>query len=151
MALTRANVEAILVQRCGAYMEAAGYVVTIVGSNANLNDPIGYAIRMCDGTVGDYVLVTDADLLTIDADDYDKLLDIAEIRVLDSISTNLDDVDIVVGPRSEKLNQLAQNLQAILDRKAKRVEKVHGLDAPLVGTGAIVLDFAEHNEDLPTS
>ena len=149
MTLTRANVETILVQRCGAYMEAAGMVVTIVGTNANLNDPIGYAIRLCDGSVADYVSVANADLLTVDADYYDKLLDIAELRLLDSISTNLDDVDIIVGPRSEKLNQLAQNLQAIMERKAKRAEKAYGLDAPVIGSGAIYLDFADHNEALP--
>ena len=150
MTLTRANIESILVQRCGAYMTAAGMVVTVAGSNVNLNDPIGYAVRMCDGTVTDYVTVADADVVTVDSTDYDKLLDIAELRLLDSISTNLDDVDLTVGPRSEKLNQLALNLQAIMERKSKRVEKSYGIDAPLVGTGAIVLDFADHNEALPT-
>ena len=150
MTLTSANVEAILVQRCGAYMTAAGMVVTVAGSNANLNDPIGYAVRMCDGTVTDYATVANADILTVDPTDYDKLLDIAELRLLDSIATNLDDVDLTVGPRSEKLNQLAQNLQAIMLRKADRVEKSYGIGAPLVGTGAIILDFADHNEALPT-
>ena len=150
MTLTRANIEAILVQRCGAYMTAAGMVVTVAGSNANLNDPIGYAVRMSGGTVASYVAVADADILTVDSTDYDKLLDIAELRTLDSVATNLDDVDLTVGPRSEKLNQLALNLQAIMERKATRVEKSYGIGAPLIGTGAIVLDFADHNEALPT-
>ena len=149
MTLTRANIEAILVQRCGAYMAAAGMVVTIAGSNANLNDPIGYAIRMCDGTVTSFVSVADADVATVLAADYDKLLDIAELRTLDSVATNLDDVDITAGQRSEKFNQLALNLQAIMERKAAKIEKLYGIGSPLIGTGAIVLDFADHNETIP--
>ena len=150
MTLTRANVESILVNRCGAYMEAVGMVVTIVGTNANLNDPIGYAIRACDGSVADYVLVTNADILTVDSDDYDKLFDVAELRTLESVSGNYDMVDITVGPRSEKLNQLAQNLEARLKRLAQQVEDKYGIGAPTVDSGHITLDFADHNEALPT-
>ena len=148
MTLTRANVEAIIVQRVGAYMTAAGMVVTIAGSNANLNDPIGYAVRMCDGTVVNYTSVSDTDVATVSSADYDKLLDIAELRTLDSVVSNLDDVDIMVGPRSERLSQLALNANAILDRKAVRIEKLYGIGSPLVGTGAVVLDFADHNETI---
>ena len=151
MTLTRANIEAILVQRCGAYMTAAGMVVTIAGSNANLNDPIGYAVRMCDGTVTDYLTVADADILTVNSTDYDKLLDIAELRTLENILGNLDDVDITVGPRTEKLNQLALNLLARANRLNKRIEDAYGIGAPSVDAGHITLDFADHNEALPTS
>ena len=151
MTINRAQVEQILVRRCGAYMAAAGLDSELYdGTNKDLNDPIGYAVRMCDGTVSDYTTIANADLLTVASTDYDKLLDIAELRLLDSIASNLDDVDLVVGQRSEKLNQLALNLQAIMERKANRVEKSYGIGAPIVGTGAIVLDFADHNEALPT-
>lgn len=45
MALTRANVEAILIRRLGGIFEAVGLDgATADGSNEDLNDPIGWAL-----------------------------------------------------------------------------------------------------------
>ena len=45
MTITRANLESILVQRAGGFMSFVGFAVTIAGANANLNDPLAYALR----------------------------------------------------------------------------------------------------------
>src|SRR5690242_14586451 len=102
MSLTRANIETILVKRCGPLMTAAGMATTVLGSNADLNDPIGYAVRKAGGSVTSFVAVADADIAGVDELGYDQLLDLAELRTLETILGNLDDVDLRVGPRDEK-------------------------------------------------
>ena len=52
MAHTRASIEAILIRRCGRMLAATELDgSTIDGSNADLNDPIGWAIRQLGGAV----------------------------------------------------------------------------------------------------
>jgi hypothetical protein len=151
MTLTRANVETILVKRCGPLLTAAGMATTVAGSNADLNDPIGYAIRKSSGTVASFVSVADADLTTVAADEYDQLLDLAELRTLETILGNLDEVDIRVGPRDEKFSQLRTDTEKRLERLQQRIEQEYGVIGVSVETGAVLLDFVDHNEDLAGS
>ena len=137
MAVTRANLESILVSRDGPLMEAAGMAVTVVGTNADLNDPIGYGIRASGGTVADPSLVTDTDVGTVSLTYFDLLLDRSELRLLENILGNLALVDITAGPRSEKLSQLAEQV----GRKIKWLkEQLAVVSEP----GTFDLDFAEH-------
>jgi hypothetical protein len=145
MALTRANVESILVKRCGKLLTAADLDgSTVDGTNADLNDPIGWAVRQCGGSVSSITAVADADLATVDADDYDQVLDLAELRTLETVQGNLDDVDITLGPRQESLSQLAKQVEQRLARLQKRVEQEYGYGASALGTGVITYEFAEH-------
>jgi len=57
---------------------------------------------------------------------------------------NLDDVDVTVGPRSEKLSQLAVQVQKRLDSVEKRLENLYGYGAAALETGVITYEFAEH-------
>ena len=148
MTLTRAQVETVLVKRCGPLLTAAGMAVTYAGANADLNDPIGYAIRKSGGTVATLTTVADSDVTSVDSTLTDQLLDLAELRTLESILGNLDDVDIRVGPRDEKLSQLRTGLEERLKRLQDRVEQEYGVTGVSVETGAVILDFADHNEDL---
>jgi hypothetical protein len=146
MAITRANVEAFLVKRCGSLLTAAGMDgTTVSGSNADLNDPIGYAIRKCGGTVAALASVADSDLAGIDSADYDQLIDIAELRTLESIEGNLDDVDISVGSRRESLNQLAAQVAKKIDRKREQVERAYGVNVGVLEAGVVSLGFQEQN------
>lgn len=145
MALTRANVETILVKRLGPLMTAAGMATTVAGSNADLNDPIGYAIRQAGQTVDDLTAVDDTDVARIGSDDYDKLLDVAELRTLESIQTNLDDVDIETGPVSEKRDQLGLRVEKALTRKRAQVARDYGLGLGTLETGVIALGFQQRD------
>lgn len=149
MALTRANVETILIRRSGALMTAAGLDgTTVAGTNVDLNDPIGVAIVAVGGSVTSRVLVADADVATVATASYDQFLDIAEYRLLQNISGNLSDVDITVGPRSEKLSQLATHLNKMLDRKKDALENQYGYNAGTLEAGVLTLSFADHDEDV---
>jgi hypothetical protein len=146
MSLTRATVESILVKRLSGWLSAAGLAVTVVGTNADLNDPIGWAIRQLGLTVDDITAVDDTDVARVGSSDYDKLLDLAELRALETIQQNLDDVDIEVGPRSEKLDQLAGRVAKALDRKRAQVQRDYGHGLGTLEAGVITLSFMEQNE-----
>lgn len=150
MSLTRANIETILVKRCGPLMTAAGMATTVLGSNADLNDPIGYAVRKTGGSVTSFVAVADADIAGVDELGYDQLLDLAELRTLETILGNLDDVDLRVGPRDEKFSQLRTDTEKRMERLQKRIEKEYGIGVS-IEAGVVILDFVEHNESLSES
>jgi hypothetical protein len=148
MAVTRANVEAILVRRLGALLTEAGLDgTTVSGSNLDLSDPIGWAVRKLGGSVANVVSVADADLAGIGADDYDQLFDLAEFRALESVSNHLVQVDLQVGPRSEKFSQLMAAVEGRLARKRKQLEVDYGFGLGTLEAGVVALDFMENLED----
>ncbi len=126
MALTRAQFESILLARCGKQLTAASLDgVTANGSNPDLNDPLGFAIRQAGGSVADPSAVADADLSGFAASSYDKLFDLGEYRTLENISGNLDLVDIQEGPHKENLSQLAAQVEKRLARLEKTLQTKH--------------------------
>jgi hypothetical protein len=148
MAITRANVEVILIRRCGGLLTAAGLDgTTVTGTNVDLNDPIGYGIRFVGGAVTAITLVADADLSGISADDYDALLDAAEVRALESVLGNLDDVNIKVGQLEEDRSDLAERVQKTLERKRTQLERTYGLGVSTLEAGMMTLDFATKGDD----
>jgi hypothetical protein len=144
MTLTRATLEAILVQRTGPLLTAAGMDgVTMDGSNLSLNDPIGFAVRKLGLTVVNLANLGDGDLTAVPATDYDQLLDLAEYRTLESILGNLDDVNISVGSRSESLGQLSDQMEKKMERLAGRIQREYGLGVGSLSAGVIRLGFQE--------
>lgn len=127
-------------------MTAAGMDgTTINGTNLSLNDPIGYAIRKCGGTVALFTGVAMSDVETVSEANYDKLIDVAELRTLENIEGNLDDVDIGVGSRRESLNQLATQVAKKIDRKREQVERAYGVGLGALEAGVVSLGFQEQN------
>lgn len=148
MDLTRANVESILIKRTGQLLAAIGLDGTTAdGTNTDLNDPIGYAVRGCGGTVSNFVLVADADITTVAESDYDKLLDIAELRTMQNVLGNWDLVDTKIGERDEKWSQSANALEKAVARKQKYVEDMYDFGYAELSTAIINLNFAEHDDD----
>lgn len=140
MALTRANVEFLLVARVGPLLTAAGLAVTVAGANADLNGPIGSALRALDYTVASAVLVADADVAAVTDAETNEFLDLATLFTLEAILENLDDVDLTVGPRSEKFSQLAEQIE----RRIERLRSILGLDMVTPESQHITLQIAEH-------
>jgi len=148
MALTRANVEFLLEARLSPLLSAAGMDSTTVdGTNVDLNDGIGRAVRDLGYAVASAVLVADADVGLVPAAEHNEFLDAAELHTLSNILGNLDDVDITVGPRTEKLNQLATKIERKIERLRKSMALVYGYSLATVTTGYITLDFAEHGDE----
>jgi hypothetical protein len=149
--ITRAEVEALLVQRTGNLLTFVGLDgTTIAGSNPSLNDPIGFGVRRLGGTVTSAVLVTDADVATVDDDDLDAFLIVTELRTLYNIQGNLSVVDVIAGPFAEKLSQVSQYIERQIRHLEKLLEEVYGIGGPELQVGVITRDIASHDEDPPT-
>ena len=145
MALTRVIAETILVKRLGPMMGVAEMAVTIVGTNADLNDPLAWATRGVDGSTAAHNTVTDAELALVAATKYDDLMTLAEWRTLKNIQGAINMVDITTGPRSEKLHQFIEQIQVMLDRLEPAIEALGMLTTGMTA-GYITLDIAEHSE-----
>lgn len=144
MTITRAQIERVLIKRCGLLMTAANLDgTTFDGTNEDLNDPIGYALRACELTVADISAVDDADCVGVTADLVDKVLDVAELRLLNNIEGNLDQVDVTIGPHSERRGQLATMIRTKINAKEALVGRLYGVGLGTLSAGVIGLDIAE--------
>lgn len=144
MSLTRANVEAVLVKRVGPLLTKAGMATTVAGLNADLNDPIGWAVRQVGYTVSDITSVSNSDISAVQSDEYDEFLDFAELKTLENISGNLDDVTVKLGPRSENLSDLVSQVEKKIARLEGKLKRLYGYGADSLQTGILENDFAEH-------
>lgn len=133
MTVTRANVEAELIGRLGAWLTAASLDGTTVdGTNTSLNGPIGYAIRVSGGTVASPALITSTDVQTVADADLDQLYDVAELRALESVLSNFTGVDKKAGPVELKSSQMADRLE----RRIASLRASIGLNYGIGGFGA---------------
>lgn len=147
MALTRTDVETILISRCGLWMTAADLDgVTRNGTNADLNDPIATGLRRAGYSVASAAFVTDSDVGAIADDDLDKVLDLAELRLLENVESNYDDVDIAAAERSESLGQIARQIAGRISRLEAKIQRVYGVGQGSLSAGVIGLDFMQHND-----
>ena len=147
MTITRAQIETVLIRRAGKLMTAADLDgTTHHGVNADLNDPIGWALRQMGYSVTTLTNVVDADMATVADDEIDQLLDMSEYRLLENIEGNYDDVDISANGRSESLNQLIVQVAKRLERVKAKVESTYGFGAGTLEAGVVSLDFMETTE-----
>jgi hypothetical protein len=137
MSLTKAKISTIIVSRCGAKMTAAGM------NSSNLDDPIGWALRRVGITPADITSITDSDLTAVPVDDYDKLLDLAELRTLENVSGNLTLTDITAGPQRQALNQIVDQVEKAISRLIEKIQRNYGVGAAVLETGSISLGFQE--------
>lgn len=146
MAITRANVESVLLTRAKKRMVVVGMdAITKDGTNADLDDPIAKAARVC-GLQLVSLTVTDGDLATLDPADFDKLLDVAELRLLESIHNNFDMVDIKVGPRSENLSQMGGQIMKAIEYLTAKCLRDYGIGSE-ISAGSIAFDFQQKESE----
>ena len=145
MATTRADAEAILIDRIGIlFVEVGLDGVSVDGDNNDLNDPIGYALRQLGHSVAVITLVADADMASLDDADIDHFLDVAEYRALLNAWTAHKAVDLKVDVYSESFSQLANRLLDMIKTKRAWIEAEHGLSQ--LTAGVLTLDFMEKDE-----
>jgi len=144
---SRANVENVVIHRLGALMAKAGFDGTTVdGTNADLNQPISWAVHQVEGDVADVSTATDAEVVAVADASVDELLDYAELKAAEDTLGNLDDVDTTVGPVKEALSQLAKLLEKRIETIQKRVERLYG-HGTSDGYGVMTLNIAQHGDD----
>ena len=118
--------------------------VTYAGANADLNAPIGYAIRIAGGTVAAPSLVTSTDVATVASADLDLLLDVAELRTLENILAHYALVDAKAGPVEAKSSQLADRLERRIAQIRTWLAQAYGIGGTTRFTsGVLTLDMIE--------
>ena len=146
MAVTRANVEVNLIRRLGNLMTKAEMDgSTADGTNTDLADPIGWALRQAGYPTADITDPTTAEVAAA-VGDIDQVMDLSEMRTLESILGGLDDVDITLGPRDEKLSQLAEQAEKKLVAIQDKIQKLYSFSAAALTTGTLTYEFAEHQD-----
>ncbi len=105
------------------------------GVNPWLTDPLRWALSMLGIESASIVAVTDTDLANVGRNQVDALLDLAELRALESVLTNLVDVKVTAGPLSVNSSELPDRLATIITAKRDAVRAMYGrlLVAPLDG------------------
>jgi hypothetical protein len=146
MAITRLQLDQELVSRRKAMLEAVG-IPESPSVYPALNSPVAYAIRQCGGTVANISGVVDSDLATVDPADYDKLMDLAEYRLLMNIKGRWAKVDISSGPFSQSLSQLADQLDKDIAAMKTLVAEQYGATGATLLAGVIDLSFMETDPD----
>lgn len=146
MALTRAAIEKSLVSRARRRMEFVSFSVAFDGGNADLNDPIATALQRTGITPADITDIQDSDLATVE--NVLKLIDLAELRLLENILGNVDAVDVTEGPRSVRYSQFSTSLENAIKEKRAAVEKEYGIGLMELGAGVVDLDFQEKDDDV---
>jgi hypothetical protein len=150
MTLTLVAVEKKLAARCGKKMSLVGFDTSMDGSNPDLIDPMITALMDLGSQPDSSDVMTDADLLKVDANQINEFLDRAELRLLENIAGNLDMVNISVGPRNESLGDLASQVEKAIDRLITKISQNYGpaynASTQITG-GTLSLDFQE--KELP--
>lgn len=141
MPYTRRQIERVLIKRTGQFLSEAGLDgTTQSGANDDLSDPIATTIRKMGYTVADLSEVADTDLANVPDGDIDQLLDMAELRVLETIEGNLTLVTTGEADSSYSFSDLASRLSTRIQRLRDRIIEEYGVISGVeIGTGVIVV------------
>jgi hypothetical protein len=144
MPITRAQLEAVLVRRCGKKMLFVGLDATTVnGTNADLNDPIIDALGSLKVTAADQSSVSDADLLGVADEQLDQLRDFAEVRVLETVLGSFDQPDQTADAGNvQALGKLYAEWEKTVARRRVVVATQYGVGLGTLKGGTINLNLA---------
>lgn len=117
---TLADVQAVINDRVGALL-AEARAATGDATKPSVDTCIGWAVRMLGYTTASILAPTDGEVQAVASTKVDALLDLAELRTLESIQTNLSQVDLTTGPVLERLGQLPTRLADIVPKKRQVV------------------------------
>ena len=145
MPATRAQLDPILLRRLGKKFLLVGLDgVTADGSNPDLIDPLTAGMNslgISPATVG---TVADADLLAVPATQLPQLLDVAELRGLETVLGNWDEPDQMADTdNSQSLGKLYDSLEKTVARKQALIQRLYGIGLGTLTAGVLDLGFAE--------
>ena len=126
MAITRSQFESVLVRRAGKFLAEFGMSVVVDGTNVDLIDPIANALTRAGYSLVDYFAPTALELAAVTAADTPKVIDYAELRLLETLAASNTLVDIAVGPRKESLSQLQAVLKDAIAFKRSAILALYG-------------------------
>lgn len=110
---TVADVTVAIEDRCAAFLAQAR---ALTGDSVTPGTAlaVGWAVRMLGYPTGSLLTATDSEVGAVDSEKLDALLDLAELRTLESIQTNLTAVSVTAGPLREEYGKLGDQLAEIV-------------------------------------
>jgi hypothetical protein len=113
---TQAEVEVVVRDRLGALLTEAA-AITGDPNKPNVEQCIGWAVRMLGYPTTSITVVEDSEVGAVTTAKLDALLDLAELRTLESIVTNFTQVNLSTGPVTEALGDLAKRATELAKQK----------------------------------
>lgn len=120
-----ADVQAVVGDRCGALL-AEARAATGDPTKPSVDQCIGWALRMLGYSTASILAPVSGEVTAVAALHVDALLDLAELRTLESILTNLSGVDLTTGPVTEDLSDLPDRLAKLIPEKRKAIGLMWG-------------------------
>lgn len=117
---TLSDVLAVVDDRVGALL-AEARAATGDNSKPSVEACVGWAVRMLGYSTASIRYAEEAEVQAVATAHVDALLDLAELRTLESVLSNLTQVDLTTGPVSERLGQLPQRLADLIPKKRQIV------------------------------
>jgi len=137
--MLRAEIDQVLLGRLGGLLSQVGMLGEEgVEWQGGLSDAIGWALRLLGYETASVTDVTDADLAGVTKQHMDALIDLSELRTLETINQNFTRVTAWAGPVKEDWSSMGERLRRMVADKRQYVSTVHAkyLPAPLDGTGS---------------
>jgi len=122
--LTVSNAIEEIETRITGYIEKAN-AITGEGKAVSLPSCMAWACRQLGVDIAQLRFVTDDELSAITQ--VDAFLDLTELRVLESVQTNLSDVTTKVGPVSEDWNDLSKRIADLIAKKRLAIAYQYGI------------------------
>lgn len=120
-----ADVQAVVGDRCGALLVEAR-AATGDPTKPSVDQCIGWALRMLGYATASILAPVNGEVTAVAALHVDALLDLAEMRTLESILTNLNGVDLTTGPVTEDFSDLPDRLAKLIPEKRKAIGLMWG-------------------------
>ena len=149
MAMTRAEAEVELIERCGKWLAAAGLDGTTVdGTNASLTGPMGVALRHLGFSPASLTVVTTSDLSAIDNSNIEEFFDVASLRAMENALNNWIEPDQVAGQDNRQdLGKLRTDLRLqIKDDRARLADLYNYGVASGISAGTLTYGFQTREE-----
>jgi hypothetical protein len=144
MPLTRASLESTVVHAFRPWLEAVGLdVMTVDGTNADLNGAIYDALASSGYAVADAANVTDEDLAAIPASREYRMRLLISLQVLRLVRNWFTAVGYTAGNRSQSLSQLWPRLEGMIQELEAEITVQGGLPVlyPQASTGQMLGGF----------
>ena len=118
--LTLAQVQAAINGRCSMFMTRLDWTTD------DLTPHVAWAVRALGHDTADFVLTTDAEIAEMPDSYMEALVDVSEMRSLEVMEQNFEEVSIRVGSIDQKIVELGQRLHTVVERKRSDVIAQHG-------------------------
>lgn len=137
MPITRANLEAALVSRCGALWAAIGNPITVVGTNTSLDDVLATSAYEAGLTLADSTTLADADLADVGMAIRSNLLDRSTLRMLRTIRDNWLRTSSTLDMKSQNHSDILKSLDTRIEALQAHIDSHYAPAPTVVGTNSI--------------